>query len=74
MTEATPLPGHDRPIGYYIIADDAFALRTLLMKSFSRRGLEKDLRRTSEFLTIACLGPGELWRMLLVFSLSDSDT
>ena len=44
MPEATPLPGDDRPIGYYIIADDAFAMRTLLMKPFSRRGLEKDER------------------------------
>ncbi|KAH3843207.1 hypothetical protein DPMN_116718 [Dreissena polymorpha] len=36
MPEATPLPGDDRPIGYYIIADDAFAMRTWLMKPFSR--------------------------------------
>lgn len=32
-----PLPGDDRPMPYYIVADDAFALRTWMMKPFSKR-------------------------------------
>ena len=36
---AEPLPNDDRPLPYYIIGDDAFPLRTWLMKPFSRRDL-----------------------------------
>ncbi|XP_071105184.1 uncharacterized protein [Haliotis cracherodii] len=41
---AAPLPGDDRPMSYYIIADDAFGMNTWLMKPFSRRGLANDER------------------------------
>lgn len=44
MPTATPLPGDDKPMGYYIIADDAFGMKTWLMKPFSRRCLANDER------------------------------
>ena len=40
----SPLPGDDKPIGYYIIGDDAFGMKTWLMKPFSRRSFENDER------------------------------
>ena len=40
----SPLPDDDKPIGYYIIGDDAFGMKTWLMKPFSRRSLENDER------------------------------
>ncbi|MCM8858028.1 MAG: transposase family protein [Candidatus Thiodiazotropha sp.] len=41
---ADPLPQDDRPMPYFIIADDAFPLRTWLMKPFSRRNLTNQER------------------------------
>ena len=41
---AAPLPGDDRPIPYFIIGDDTFALRTWLMKPFSRRNITNEER------------------------------
>ena len=39
-----PLPGDDRPLPYFIIGDDAFALRTWMMKPYSHRNLHHDER------------------------------
>ena len=36
-----PLPHDDKPMPYFIVADDAFALRTWLMKPFSLRNLSE---------------------------------
>ncbi|XP_034031411.1 protein ALP1-like [Thalassophryne amazonica] len=35
----SPLPGGDRPVGYYIVGDDAFQLKTWLMKPVPSRNL-----------------------------------
>ena len=37
--DADPLPGDDRNMPYFIVADDVFALSTWLMKPFSGKNL-----------------------------------
>ncbi len=39
-----PLPNDDRPTPFFIIGDDAFPLRTWLLKPFSWRNMEMDER------------------------------
>ncbi|KAK6190705.1 hypothetical protein SNE40_002508 [Patella caerulea] len=42
--QPSPLPNDDRNMPYFILADDAFGLRTYLMKPFSHRNLTKEHR------------------------------
>ena len=59
MPTATLLPGDEKPLkpmGYYIIADDAFGMKTWLMKPFPD-GVLPVTRRLS---TTAYRGPEEL--------------
>ena len=44
IPDAEPLPGDDRDMPYFLIGDDAFSLRTWLMKLFSARGLPHEER------------------------------
>jgi len=39
-----PLPGGDRPIPYFIVGDEAFALKDYLQKPFPHRGLSRQER------------------------------
>lgn len=59
------LPNDDQPMPYFIAADDAFALRSWLMKPYSQR-------RMAGSSTIDCPGHVELWRMPLAFWLIGS--
>ncbi len=49
-----PLPNDDRPTTFFIIGDDAFPLRTRLMKPFSWRNMEMDERIFNYRLSCAC--------------------
>ena len=44
IPDAEPLPGDNRDMPYIFIGDDAFSLRTWLMKPFSARGLPDEER------------------------------
>ena len=39
IPDAEPLPNDDRPVQYFIVGDDAFALKTWMIKPFSIRNL-----------------------------------
>ena len=40
----SPLPGGDTPVGYYLVGDEAFPLKTWLMKPIPRRNLTPEQR------------------------------
>lgn len=44
LPPAIPLPGDDKNTPYFYIADDAFPLRTWMMKPYSRRNLTEEER------------------------------
>jgi len=44
LPEPDPLPGDDRPMPYFFIGDDAFALNKNMMKPYSRRHMDHDQR------------------------------
>ena len=44
LPQPYPAPGDERPMSYFIVADDAFPLREYLLKPFPHRSLEVDKR------------------------------
>ena len=44
LPPAAPLPHDDRPMPYWFIGDDAFGMKTWLLKPFSKRGLTREER------------------------------
>ena len=78
---ADPLPNDDKPTPYYILGDDAFGLRTYLMKPYAQRQLTKEQRvfnyRLSRGRRIVENAFGILaqrWQILLTTMQHDPDT
>ena len=44
LPDSEPLPHDDRPIPYFLVGDDAFPLRTWMMKPFSHRAMTNEER------------------------------
>ena len=44
LPQPKPAPGDERPMSYFMVADDAFPLREYLLKPFPHRSLEVDKR------------------------------
>ena len=44
LPEPEPFPGDNEDIAYFFIADDAFTLKTWLMKPFAKRNLTSEVR------------------------------
>ncbi len=66
LPPADPRPDDHRPMPYFIF-DDAFALKTWLIKPFSQRNMSYEQR-----IFNYCLAPDELWRMCLAYLLTIS--
>lgn len=64
---AEPLPNDDRDIPYFFIGDDAFALRTWMMKPFAHRNMSDEERIFNYRLSRAA----ELSRTLSAYSPTD---
>ena len=67
--EPEPLPDDDKPMPYFIAADDAFALRTWLMKPYSKRQMS-DTERIFNYR----LSRAHRWRCLLTTLLQKPET
>uniref|UniRef100_A0A673L854 DDE Tnp4 domain-containing protein n=1 Tax=Sinocyclocheilus rhinocerous TaxID=307959 RepID=A0A673L854_9TELE len=44
IPQPTPLPGTDMSMPFFVVADEAFPLKSYLMKPFARRGLSREQR------------------------------
>ncbi len=44
IPQPTPLPGTDMTMPFFVVADEAFPLKSYLMKPFARRGLSREQR------------------------------
>ena len=78
---ADPLPNDDRPTPYFILADDAFGLRTYLMKPYAQRQMTKEQRifnyrlsRGRRIVENAFGILGHRWQILLTTMQHDPET
>ena len=62
---ADQLPNDDRPTSYYILRDDAFGLRTYLMKPYAQRQLTKEQRVLKYRLSRGRRMVAQRWQILL---------
>ena len=71
---ADPLPNDDRPTLYYILGDDAFGLRTYLMKPDAQRQLTKEQRVFNYRLSRGRRILAPRWQILLTTMQHDPET
>ena len=53
LPEAKPLPGLETPVPYYIVGDDAFGLKTYLMKPYPYKKTTDEQRKFNKRLSLA---------------------
>ncbi|XP_068227845.1 uncharacterized protein [Palaemon carinicauda] len=69
VPQPEPLPNDEQPVPYHFVGDDAFALRTWMMKPFSH---QSQILRERIHIATGCFMPYMSWRMPLEFCVKGS--